>query len=163
MNSEHPGAAARAAAGLLRTRWVVRAPIWLYKARLGFVLGHRFIMVEHTGRRSGRPRYVVLEVIDRPRPDRYVVASGFGNRSQWFRNVQVNPNVRLRVGGRAWAPAHARRLDPAEATEALDRYAKAHPRSWAALRPVLESALGARIDDKDTNLPLVDFDASGAR
>lgn len=40
----------------LRTRWLVRAPIWLYRARLGAVLGSRLLMLEHTGRTSGQRR-----------------------------------------------------------------------------------------------------------
>ena len=46
----------------LRTRWLVRMPVWLYRARLGFLFGNRLLMVEHIGRKSGRRRYVVLEV-----------------------------------------------------------------------------------------------------
>ena len=36
---------ADAAAGLLRTRWLVRGPVWLYRARLGALLGSRFLML----------------------------------------------------------------------------------------------------------------------
>jgi hypothetical protein len=49
------GALASWAAGLLRTRWIVRAPVGLYRARLGFLLGPRMLMLEHTGRKSGAP------------------------------------------------------------------------------------------------------------
>jgi len=62
--------AARGAA-LLQVRWFVRSPIWLYRARLGFVFGSRLLMLEHVGRTSGHRRYVVLEVIARPAPGRY--------------------------------------------------------------------------------------------
>jgi hypothetical protein len=53
---------------MLRTRRLVRAPIWLYRARLGFLFGPRLIMLEHTARKSGARCYVVLEVVDRPSP-----------------------------------------------------------------------------------------------
>ena len=53
---------------LLRTRWVVRGPLWLYRMRLGFRLGNRMLMLEHRGRSSGLRRYAVLEVVDRPPP-----------------------------------------------------------------------------------------------
>jgi hypothetical protein len=33
-------------------------PIWLYRARLGFLLGHRFVYVAHRGRVSGARREV---------------------------------------------------------------------------------------------------------
>ncbi len=148
---------ARLAAGLLRTRWLVRAPIWAYRARLGILFGRRLLMLEHLGRSSGLRRYVVLEVVDRT-PGHYVVVSGFGERAQWFRNVQANPRVRIWVGSRGPRRANARRMGTEEAAHSLERYAVQHPRAWARLAPVLESTLGARIDAQGTNLPMVDLE-----
>lgn len=45
--------ATRAAAALLRVRWFVRAPIWLFRARLGGLFGSRLLMLEHVGRSPG--------------------------------------------------------------------------------------------------------------
>jgi hypothetical protein len=42
------------------SRMVFRLPIWLYRLRLGWVLGARFLLVHHVGRRTGLPRRVVL-------------------------------------------------------------------------------------------------------
>lgn len=115
-------AIAKGGARLLRSRRLVRAPIWLYRARLGFLFGSRMLMLEHIGRQSGARRYVVLEVIDHPTPDTYVIASGFGTRAQWFRNVRANRQVRVFVAGHAPAPATARLLTPAEADTTLNAY-----------------------------------------
>jgi deazaflavin-dependent oxidoreductase (nitroreductase family) len=145
-----------AAAGrLLRTRWLVRAPIWLYRWRLGAVFGSRLLMLEHTGRKTGARRYAVLEIIDHPAPGDYVVSSGFGARAQWFRNVRADPRVRLYLGSRRPAPATAHLLAPGEAAAALAAYAARHPRAWATLKPVLETTLGTTISDRQTSLPLV--------
>lgn len=38
---------------LLRARWLVRTPVWLYRARLGALLGRRLLMLEHTGSTCG--------------------------------------------------------------------------------------------------------------
>lgn len=149
------GEIARWGAGLLRTRWLVRIPIWLYRVRLGALFGRRLLMLEHVGRRSGARRYVVLEVVDRRPPDTWVVVSGFGGRAQWFRNLQANPHARVYLGSRRPAPATARVLPPEEARAALAAYARRHPRAWATLRPVFESTLGARIDTGATSLPMV--------
>ncbi len=154
--------ATRAGAAVLRTRWLVRAPIWLYRARLGVLLGSRLLMVEHVGRRSGRSRYVVLEVVDHPKPRIYIVVSGFGTRAQWFRNIQANPQVRVYVASQKPSPATGRRLDTSAATATLGRYAAAHPRSWANLRPVLEDTLGARIDEHVTELPMIALELDDA-
>ena len=142
---------AGAAASLLRARWFVGAPIRLYQARLGFVLGSRFMMLEHVGRKSGLTRYVVLEVIDHPSPGRYVVASGFGIRAQWLRNVQANPAVRVYMRSRKPVGATARRLPPEEASAVLAHYETRHPATWARAKPVFEATLGATIGQ----MPLV--------
>jgi deazaflavin-dependent oxidoreductase (nitroreductase family) len=147
----------RLAARLLRTRWLVRGPIWLYRARLGVMCGQRLLMLEHLGRVSGRRRYVVLEVIDNS-ANRYIVAAGFGEKTQWLRNIEANPQVRVSVGARVRVPAQARRLSSTEATAALQSYARRHPRAWARLAPVLEATLGARIDRDGTSLPMVSLD-----
>jgi len=159
--SSHLGnMAADQAARLLRVRWVVRAPVWAYRARLGMMFGSRLLMLEHTGRKTGVRRHVVLEVLDRPDSGTWIVASGFGARAQWYRNVLVTPQVRIYAGSQPPVPAVARQLAPEEATATLDRYAARHPRAWTALRPVLEASLGAPISDHGTNLPLVAFQLS---
>ncbi|MGH3781602.1 MAG: nitroreductase family deazaflavin-dependent oxidoreductase [Pseudonocardiaceae bacterium] len=148
---------AKGGARLLRSRRLVRAPIWLYRARLGFLFGSRLLMLEHIGRQSGARRYVILEVVDHPTPDTYVIASGFGTRAQWFRNVQANPHVRVFVAGHAPAHATARLLTPAEADMALDAYVTRHPRAWGIFKPVIESTLGTLIGDRDTELPMIEL------
>jgi hypothetical protein len=65
------------------SRLMVRAPVWLYRARLGGLLGHRFLLLTRSGRRTGRPRQTVLEVVRRdPSSGAWLVPSGFGARSQ---------------------------------------------------------------------------------
>jgi len=150
--------AARVGAAVLRLRWFVRAPIWLYRARLGVLLGSRFLLLEHTGRKSGCRRHVVLEVVDHPAPGSHVVVSGFGTRAQWFRNIRANPQVRVYLGSRKPASATAHRLDANAAAASLGRYTAAHPRSWAKLRPVLEETLGTPIDEHGTELPMIALD-----
>ncbi|BBZ44585.1 nitroreductase family deazaflavin-dependent oxidoreductase [Mycobacterium parmense] len=152
----------RLAGRLLRSRRLTRAPIWLYKARAGALFGSRILMLEHVGRKTGRPRHVVLEVVDRPCADRYVVASGFGRKAQWFRNIEADPRVRVYSGGHAPRPAVARVLLQDEADRALAAFRARHPRAWERMRPVLEETLGMPITDSGTPLPMVEFScASG--
>ena len=150
-------------ARLMQVRWVVRAPVWLYRARLGFVFGSRLLMLEHTGRKTGIRRYVVLEAIDHPAPGTYIVAAGFGDRAQWLRNVWASPHVRVYTGSRRPVPATARPLTTGQAAAALTAYARRHPRAWAALRPVFEATLGARIDSDGTSLPMIALDLAESR
>lgn len=135
----------------------MRAPIWLYRARLGGLLGQRLLMLEHIGRKTGARRRVVLEVIDHTAGDSYVVASGFGDRAQWFRNITANPQVRVYAGSRASAPATARVLGQAEADRVLGHYIECHPRAWAKFSAVLEQTLGKPVAPPNTALPLVEL------
>jgi deazaflavin-dependent oxidoreductase (nitroreductase family) len=148
---------ARVGGRLLRSRPLMRAPIWIYRARAGGLFGSRVLMLEHIGRKSGAPRYVVLEVVDHPNPENYVVTSGFGRKAQWFRNIRANPRVRVYIGGQAPRRATARVLDRQQADRILAAYRGRHPRSWERFRPVLEETLGEPITDTDTPLPMVEL------
>ena len=149
--------AAAIGARILGTRALMRTPIWIYRAGAGGLLGSRFLMLEHIGRKSGIARNVVLEVIGHPTPDSYLVASGFGEQAQWFRNIKANPQVRVYAGGRSPARATARVLPPQEADRALGEYARQHPQAWKQFKPVLERTLGGPIADSDTALPIVEL------
>ncbi|RJO73410.1 nitroreductase family deazaflavin-dependent oxidoreductase [Nocardia panacis] len=142
---------ARLSSKALRTRWFVRAPIGLYRAGLGIVFGVRLLMLEHIGRSSGARRYVVLEVVDHPETDRYVVVSGFGPRAQWYRNIEAEPRVRVSIGLRRSIPAIATPMSKSESDAALARYAQRHPRAWRKLRAAIEHAVGHPVD----TLPMV--------
>jgi deazaflavin-dependent oxidoreductase (nitroreductase family) len=150
-------------AQVLANRRLMRMPIWLYRARLGFLFGTRMLMLEHIGRTSGARRYVVLEVIGHPSPDVYVIASGFGERAQWFRNLTANPHVRVSVAGHGPRAATARRLAGTEADAALADYVRRHPRAWAKFKAVLENTLGATITEHSTQLPLIELDLAAGR
>lgn len=138
-------------ARLLRSRRVARAPVWLFRHGLGGVLGDRIIMLEHTGRHTGRARYVCLEVVERRTPESLTLVSGFGERAQWFRNLRAEPRCRVTVRGRL-RDARARVLSADEAAAGLARYQQAHPRAWRGLRAVIERAVGRRVDE----LPMVE-------
>lgn len=121
------------------------------------LFGSRILLLEHVGRKSGARRHAVLEVIDHPLPDTYVVASGFGRKAQWFRNIQANPRVRVSAAGQGPRPATARILDQQEADRTLATYRTRHPKAWERMRPALKETPGAAITDADTPLPMVEF------
>ena len=146
-------------ARLLKNRARVRAPIWLYRARLGFVLGHRMLLLEHVGRKTGARRYAVLEVVERPAPGEYVIVSGFGARSQWYRNVLAEPRVRVSVGARRSVPAVAVPMSRDSAKAALNRYAQRYPKTWARIEPTLEAAL----ETPELDLPMLTLQLADRR
>jgi len=80
-------------------RFLFRFPIWLYRVKLGWIFGKRFLMLTHIGRKSGQPRQVVLEVVHHDADTSvYFVAAGWRGKADWFRNIQVNPAIQVTVG-----------------------------------------------------------------
>lgn len=149
---------------ILRNRTLVRAPIRLYRAGLGFLLGSRMVMLEHTGRVSGAARQVVLEVTARPGPGRYVVVSGFGERAQWNRNVLARPAVRVSVGRHRSVPATAAPLPRERAAALFADYPSRHPRAWARLEPAIRGACGLGPDEPlADHVPVVEVTLAGPR
>jgi len=121
--------------GLLRL--FLRAPILLYRARLGWLLGGRFLLLEHLGRTSGKRRRTVIEVVDHDEATgAYFVCSGWGRGSDWFRNVQKTPEVRVTVGLRRFE-ARARELDADQAHARLSSYGARHPKALAQLAKMM--------------------------
>lgn len=135
-------------------RALFRLPGWLYRARLGFLLGHRIVLIEHVGRSSGRRREVVVEVVDRdPGTGTVVVASAFGPRADWYRNLLVHPEARIRLSRRSLR-VRASPLEKEQSAEAMLSYARRHPRA----APRLAAFMGYRVDGTDE-----DFRAVGRR
>ena len=130
------------------SRLAFRLPLWLYRLHLGGLLGKRFVCLTHNGRRSGKPRQVVLEVV---RYDRAtgacIVAAGFGEESDWVRNVVHDPHIVFTVGrlGRAGL---AERLDPETAAHELAEYARRYPLAWREL----SHFMGYRLDGTEEDI-----------
>lgn len=87
------------------------------------------------------------------------MVSGFGEQSQWYRNLQVDPECFVSTGSIRRAPATARNLSESEAAEALGRYQHDHPRDWEMLRGVIERAVGHPVE----GLPMVELTLDGGR
>ncbi|MER6268510.1 nitroreductase/quinone reductase family protein [Streptomyces sp900105755] len=78
-------------------------------------------LLETTGRVSGRPRRTPLG--GRRVGDSFWLVSEFGTKSQYVRNIQADPRVRVRIGGR-WHSGTAHLLpddDPVARLRTLPR------------------------------------------
>lgn len=110
-------------------RLLFRAPIQLYRLRLGWLFGGRLLLLNHRGRVSGKRRQVVIEVVEHDRTDNsYVVCSGFGTEAAWYQNLLATPEATIEVGLRTIAVT-AHPLDTEEGGEFMARYAPRHPRA----------------------------------
>jgi deazaflavin-dependent oxidoreductase (nitroreductase family) len=97
------------------------------------MLGSRFLLLNHTGRKSGRQRQTVLEVAGHDREaGTYLVASGWGPRSDWYQNVSQNPQVIIQVGTERLQMV-AEPLTAEQSGEAMVDYARRYPAAARAL------------------------------
>ncbi|MFJ6012382.1 nitroreductase/quinone reductase family protein [Streptomyces sp. NPDC092952] len=101
------------------------------------------ILLETTGRSSGRPRRT--PVGGRKVGQEFWLVSEYGTKSQYVRNIQADPRVRVRIGGR-WhrGTAHPLPEDDARARlRTLPRY------NSAVVRAVGTQLLTVRVDLAD--------------
>lgn len=120
--------------GLLRL--LLRLPIYVYRLELGWLLGHRFLLLTHRGRRTGLLHQTVLEVLkyDATTSESIVMAA-LGDRADWLRNIRHSPPLEVQTGRRCYVPMYSV-LSEDEADRFLDEWERDHP---------LESAIGARV------------------
>jgi deazaflavin-dependent oxidoreductase (nitroreductase family) len=126
-------------------RFLYRLPIWLYRVRLGWLLGRRFLLLNHIGRTSGLPRQAVLEVVRHDKESgAYLIASGFGERSHWYRNLLKTPEVTIQVGNQK-LDVVAESLSTAEGAAEMVDYARRHPTAARNLAHLM----GYRVDGSE--------------
>jgi len=131
---------------------LLRAPILLYRARAGWLLGHRFVYVAHRGRRTGARREVVVEVVCYlPAAPEIAVVAAWGHHSDWYLNLKAGPALEVRISTQVWRCPDHRFLGAAETIELLCSYQRAHPRVWKRLAPML----GLPPDPQNTDLGAV--------
>lgn len=64
-------------------------------------VGGRILVIHHTGRKSGLPRRTPVNyaIVD----GEIYCTAGFGKGSDWFRNIQANPNVEVWLPDGWWS------------------------------------------------------------
>ena len=118
---------------------------------LGWLLGHRALLLTHKGRFSGKERSAMLEVIKYDKETNiYFVASGFGIKSDWYKNIIRTPDVTIQVGSNKF-PARAERLSPDEAREVFLEYTHHHPAAIKNLAKLIGYQIG------DTQEEMMEF------
>lgn len=145
-------------------KWLLKAPVVLYSADAGWLLGHRFLLLAHRGRRTGRVYRTVLEVVAWDAAAREaVVVSGFGRTSQWYRNVLARDPVEVRIARLRFVP-RMRQVDDNEAASVLADYERRNRIAAPVLRVAFSKLAGFRYDGSESArrrlvqvLPLVAF------
>ncbi len=151
-------------------RWlrrVLRAPAALYPLRLGWLLGHHVVLLEHRGHSTGRPARTALEVVHWDRAAREVlVVAGSGPGAEWYRNVLAHPLVRVTIGRERNVTGCAVPLSDDDARSALERYRSRHPRLARLATRALRLPVDARSPlpaDVAERLPAVVIDLAPPR
>jgi deazaflavin-dependent oxidoreductase (nitroreductase family) len=84
---------------------IFRMPLPLYRAGLGWLLGHVFLLVTHAGRKTGRPYATAAMVLAHDRGSgEVVVCSVWGPQTDWIRNLRARPALEVRIGRDSFVP-----------------------------------------------------------
>ena len=118
-------------------KWVFRLPRYLYRWHLGWLFGHRFLMITHVGRKSGLRRHTVLEVVRYdPVTKECIVIAGYGAQSDWYHNIQAHPAIEVQIGGQQYRPQQ-RILSSDETLHLLEEYQRKYPRAFRVFMRLL--------------------------
>lgn len=132
-----------------------RLPIWLYRLHLGWLLGHRALLLTHKGRISGKERTAMLEVIKyEETTNTHYVASGFGKKSDWYQNISKTPGVVIQVGTQNF-PAKAESLPSDEARNVFLEYTQNHPKAVKNLAKIVGYPIGDTEEEMMAFLALI--------
>jgi deazaflavin-dependent oxidoreductase (nitroreductase family) len=98
----------------------------LYAIGFGPLVGRIILLLTTTGRRSGKKRVTPLqyEMIGN---DCYIGAAR-GVKADWVRNIQINPQVELRVGAKHFQGTAEVITDPSKFADFMEVRLERHPR-----------------------------------
>ncbi len=97
----------------------------LYNSGKGWIVGKFILLLTHTGRKTGT-RYntpLQYEKID----GAYCVGAGRGPKADWFRNIQADPHVHVRVDRDEFDCFAEPVTDPERVADFLEYRLKRHP------------------------------------
>lgn len=118
-------------------RWMFRFPIALYRWGLDGLIAKRILLLRTIGRNTGRVHVTPLEYLHDD--DTFYLMAGWHGRTDWVRNIENDPDVRIRVGRRELR-RRAHVLGAVESALVVQR--------WIAQTPTV-----ARILQHDTGIP----------
>ncbi len=103
-------------------------PLMLYRLHLGWMLGHRRLLLTHQGRKTGRLRQTVLDIVRfDPVTKECLVFSMYGEQADWYQNIQAHPALEIQTGRDRFVPVH-RVLPPEEAEAMMTAFWRQYPR-----------------------------------
>ena len=84
---------------------IFRLPLVLYQHGLGWTLGHTFLLLEHTGRKTGQRHSAVAQALKYdPSTREAVICAAWGPNTNWLRNIRARPAERIQIGRESFTP-----------------------------------------------------------
>jgi len=104
---------------------------FLYAVGLGPIVGKIVLLLTTTGRKSGQKRVTPLqyEEID----GKFYLGSARGTKSDWYRNIEADKRVEVRVKNRRFRGVAETVTDPARIADFLEVRLQRHPRMMGLL------------------------------
>lgn len=97
----------------------------LYAVGLGPIVGKIILLLTTTGRKSGQKRITPLqyeEIVGK-----YYLGSARGTKSDWYRNIEAEGGVEVRVKNRCFRGVAETVTDPARIADFLETRLQRHP------------------------------------
>ncbi|MBZ0295961.1 MAG: nitroreductase family deazaflavin-dependent oxidoreductase [Anaerolineae bacterium] len=128
-------------------KFFFRLPLFAWRSGWAFLLPRNFLILTTTGRKSGTARHTMVEhsIIS----GTIYLASGWGDRPQWVRNLEADANIVVQPVRGGLLRGRARRVTDAKEMAALYEPMRHSPvwESWLAswgIEPTVEDFVAKR-------------------
>ena len=108
-----------------RMKKIQRIHRLLYAIGLGPVVGKIILLLTTTGRKSGQIRVTPLQYEEIE--GKYFLGSARGTKSDWYRNIQANNQVQVKVKRRCFKGLAETSTDPMRIADFLETRLERHP------------------------------------
>lgn len=130
-------------------------PILLYRLGLGKLFGSYILILTTTGRKTQKTHHTPVEYF--LHEGQYYIISGFGDQTDWYKNIMANPQVTLQNGyERLCATARTPKTD--EEWEAVYLYLNHSPVGRVLMADYFEEIQESDIMAEIKKLPVLTFD-----
>lgn len=87
---------------------VFKTPLLMIRFGLQKLMGERFLVITHIGRKSGQPRHTMTEM-HRAENGKLYAPCAYGEKAQWYKNIVADSHVTIQTAKRTFS-AHAQRV-----------------------------------------------------
>lgn len=134
-----------------------KTPVLLYRLGLGKLFGNYVLILSTTGRKTKKTHHTPVEYFYHE--GKYYIISGFGDRPDWYQNIQASPQVTIQNGFERIC-ATARPPETEDEWEAIQLYLTQSPVGKLLMAESRESSEGAELHEQMKQWPVLTFDST---